>query len=64
MPGNPVGWFEIQVQDMPRAKAFYESAFAVQLQKLEGVPQDRRRPGTWPLHGEHEHVVRGVQTPD
>ena len=35
MPSNPVGWFEIYVQDMPRAKAFYESVFAVQLQKLE-----------------------------
>ena len=35
MPSNPVGWFEIHVQDMPRAKAFYESVFAVQLHKLE-----------------------------
>ena len=35
MPRNPVGWFEIYVQDMPRAKAFYESVFAVQLQRLE-----------------------------
>ena len=35
MPRNPVGWFEIYVQDMPRARAFYESVFAVQLQKLE-----------------------------
>ena len=34
MPSNPVGWFEIYVQDMPRARAFYESVFAVQLQKL------------------------------
>lgn len=24
---NPVGWFEIYVQDMPRAKAFYEGVF-------------------------------------
>lgn len=24
---NPVGWFEIYVQDMPRAKAFYEAVF-------------------------------------
>ena len=35
MKNNPVGWFEIYVQDMPRAKAFYEGVFAVQLQKLE-----------------------------
>ena len=32
---NPVGWFEIYVQDMKRAKAFYESVFGVQLSKLE-----------------------------
>lgn len=35
MKCNPVGWFEIYVQDMLRAKAFYECVFAVQLQKLE-----------------------------
>ena len=27
MPANPVRWFEIYVQDMPRAKAFYERVF-------------------------------------
>jgi predicted enzyme related to lactoylglutathione lyase len=32
---NPVGWFEIYVQDMPRAKAFYEAVLALTLEKLE-----------------------------
>jgi predicted enzyme related to lactoylglutathione lyase len=32
---NPVGWFEIYVEDMGRAKAFYESVFGVQLSRLE-----------------------------
>jgi hypothetical protein len=32
---NPVGWFEIYVQDMPRAKAFYEQLFGVTLSRLE-----------------------------
>jgi len=32
---NPVGWFEIYVQDMDRAKAFYETVFGAQLSKLE-----------------------------
>lgn len=31
---NAVGWFEIYVQDIPRAKAFYESVFSVKLEKL------------------------------
>ncbi|WMW80202.1 VOC family protein [Undibacterium cyanobacteriorum] len=35
MKANPVGWFEIYVQDMPRAKAFYEAVFQT---KLEALP--------------------------
>ncbi len=31
---NPVGWFEIYVEDMERAKRFYESVFGVELTKL------------------------------
>ena len=34
MQSNPVAWFEIYVQDMDRAKPFYESVFQVTLQKL------------------------------
>jgi predicted enzyme related to lactoylglutathione lyase len=34
---NAVGWFEIYVEDMDRAKAFYEAVFGVQLSKLEGT---------------------------
>lgn len=32
---NPVGWFEIYVQDMARAKAFYETVFEKKLEKLD-----------------------------
>jgi predicted enzyme related to lactoylglutathione lyase len=32
---NPVGWFEIYVQDMSRAKAFYEATLGVQFSRLE-----------------------------
>lgn len=35
MKSNPVVWFEIYVQNMGRAKAFYECVFAIQLEKLE-----------------------------
>lgn len=34
---NPVSWFEIYVQDMDRAKTFYESVFGIKLTKLEGT---------------------------
>jgi len=32
---NPVGWFEIYVQDMDRAKAFYSAVFGVAFTRLE-----------------------------
>lgn len=35
MKGNPVAWFEIFVQDMDRAKKFYESVFQVTLRRLD-----------------------------
>ena len=35
MKQNPVRWFEIYVQDMKRAKKFYEKVFAVKLEQLK-----------------------------
>lgn len=53
MKRNPVGWFEIYVQDMPRAKAFYETVLDVALSPLgppemqmEAFPGDMTSPGT------------------
>ena len=53
MNPNPVGWFELYVQDMPRAKAFYESVFGVVLEFLPGTeyemwsfPMDMERYGS------------------
>ena len=52
MTNNPVGWFEIYVQDMNRAKAFYESVFSTHLERLEGpdiemwaFPSEPEQPG-------------------
>jgi predicted enzyme related to lactoylglutathione lyase len=36
---NPVGWFEIYVQDIERAKAFYRSVFATEFTRLENPGQ-------------------------
>lgn len=36
---NPVNWFEIYVQDMNRAKKFYETVLDIQLEKLQ-VPSE------------------------
>ena len=53
MAGNPVRWFEIYVQDMARAKAFYETVLGTRLEKLNSgdidmwaFPMDRTRSGT------------------
>lgn len=35
MNRNPVGWFEIYVQDMNRAKQFYERVLQIELMQLE-----------------------------
>ncbi|MDD2942133.1 MAG: VOC family protein [bacterium] len=40
MRSNPVGWFEIYVQDMPRAKAFYEAVFDGELTALMNPDSD------------------------
>lgn len=34
MAQNPVGWFEIYVQDMERARKFYETVFQGKLERL------------------------------
>jgi hypothetical protein len=53
MKRNPVGWFEIYVQDMARAQAFYETVLGVTLSSLgppelqmTAFPADMAAPGT------------------
>lgn len=37
---NPVGWFEIYVQDMARARAFYENVFLAPLERIDAPDFD------------------------
>lgn len=53
MSSNPVVWFEIYVQDMPRAKRFYESVLGTTLSHLPSgdlemwaFPMDVQKPGS------------------
>jgi uncharacterized protein len=53
MAQNPVRWFEIYVEDMNRAKKFYESVFKVKLEKLSSpgmlmwcFPMEMRKTGS------------------
>jgi len=53
MADNPVRWFEIYVQDMGRARGFYETVFDTKLARLDSgdlemwaFPQAKDRMGT------------------
>lgn len=46
---NPVGWFEIYVEDMARAKAFYEHVFGVRLTELDAPDMEI---WAFPMHEE------------
>lgn len=48
--GNPVCWFEIYVQDMARARAFYEAVLGITLQPLEGPGPEML---AFPMDSEH-----------
>jgi predicted enzyme related to lactoylglutathione lyase len=37
---NPVGWFEIYVQDMPRASKFYETVLGVSFEAISDPTDD------------------------
>lgn len=49
---NPVGWFEIYVQDMTRAKAFYEQVLQVPLQPLPNPGGDEMEMWSFPMSQE------------
>ncbi len=40
MANNPVNWFEIYVQDMDRAKKFYETVLGTEVNPLPDAPDD------------------------
>lgn len=50
-PRNPVGWFEIYVNDMDRAKAFYEAVFATKLQRISNPTSDEAGLEMWQFPG-------------
>jgi uncharacterized protein len=48
MQRNPVGWFEIYVDDLERATQFYETVLGVQLQELPS-PMDHLQMMAFPM---------------
>jgi len=49
MAFNPVGWFELYVDDMERAKAFYETVFQVSLTQLPKFMEHGPEMYAWPM---------------
>ncbi len=47
MKSNPVSWFEIYVNDMDRAKKFYESVFEVSLANLQNPATSDKNLEMW-----------------
>ena len=57
MKSNPVVWFEIYVQDMARAKAFYESVFQVKLEQM--MPESELEMWGFPRNEESQMGING-----
>ncbi|MGV6827117.1 MAG: VOC family protein [bacterium] len=57
MNEHPVGWFEIYVQDMNRARQFYEAVLDTQLEKLKGLDIDMM---TFPMSAEPGFGISGA----
>jgi len=59
MAGNPVGWFEIYVQDLPRARRFYETVLGTTLHKLpSGLIEMWAFPQTFESYGSSGSLVK------
>jgi uncharacterized protein len=57
---NPVGWFEIYVSDMARARSFYEATLSLKLELLPS-PSEAGEPTMemWTFPGSTDHVAPG-----
>jgi len=51
MKSNPVVWFEIYVEDMARAKAFYEATLEVELELMPAPTEDMSREASMEMWG-------------
>ena len=59
MKANPVGWFEIYVQDMARARKFYETVLDGKIEKLDAGDLDMYAfPGDQSSYGSPGALVR------
>lgn len=59
--GNPICWFEIYVDDIERAKKFYEDVFETTLNKLDSPATMNNAPEMWAFPSDMEqHGATGA----
>lgn len=64
MSRNAIGWFEIYVQDMPRARSFYETVFNVSLEKInDSTPELWKFPQSMTDYGASGALARAEGMP-
>ncbi|MGB5444761.1 MAG: VOC family protein [Psychromonas sp.] len=56
MKSNSVVWFEIYVQDMERAKKFYEAVLEVKLEKMS-APTEEMDMEMWSFPADNDHSM-------
>ncbi len=56
---NPVVWFEIYVNDMDRAKAFYEKVFKIELSQLSDPTEESLKMWAFPGDMESKNKTSG-----
>lgn len=57
---NPVVWFEIYVDDMQRAKKFYEAMLGIQLTELTNPTDDGAQMLAFPMEMESKNMASGA----
>jgi len=57
---NPVVWFEIYVDDIKRAKKFYETVFKIQLTELPNPTSDSMQMLAFPGNMESKNMASGA----
>lgn len=57
---NPVGWFEIYVQDINRAQKFYEQVLQVQMQALSDPTEESMKMVAFPMEGGEDCRATGT----
>ena len=57
---NPVVWFEIYVDDLKRAKKFYETVLETNLSELPNPTEDGAQMQTFPMDRESKNTASGA----